>query len=157
MSGFLRGLGATAGTWLGAMVERARTTGGVDCLLVVEVVIEVSGPGEIGGDLDDEVVELAEDAEAERSLPELLVCFLFLLDLMVTMTGDCEQDGRTIDSISLILVLTLSFSHSDDVWSSMLSDFSSDRLGDFFKDGGDLDRSLGPVVLLSATVIGLLG
>lgn len=106
----LSGLGATAGTWFELMVDRAKTTGGVDCLLFE--VIEVSGPGEIGGDLEDEVVELAEDADAERSLPEL-VCFLVLLDLMVTITGDCEQDGRTIDSISLILVLTLSFSHSD--------------------------------------------
>ena len=97
------------------MVERARTTGGV-CCLFVQLVIGVSAPGDIGGDLDDEVVELAEDAEAERSLPEF-VCFWFLLlDLMVTMTGDCEQDGRTMDSINLILVFTLSFSHSD-CWS----------------------------------------
>ena len=143
MIGVLNGRGATAGTWLDVMVDRAWTTGGVGCLL--PEVMDVSGPGEMGGDLDDEVVELAEDAEAERSLPELL-CFLFLLlDLMVTMTGDCEQDGRTIDSINLILVLTLSFSHSD-CWSSVLSHFSGsrERLGDFLSDGGDLDRSLEP-------------
>ena len=75
------------------IVDLAKTTGGICLLLllllfeleVTEDIEKVSGPGEIGGEREDEVVELAEDAEADRSVPEY-DCFLCLL--IVTVTGD---------------------------------------------------------------------